>query len=264
MLSDFHLSNLPAGRKTARHAIGKTGLALLGGSFSIWAIIMATGYLYGFSYSFTDSLYMSILGTSSIALTIAGLVFANVGLSSIMERGRAITRYATFFYVWINLLGLYFSFLPGYHGLSISGMGLQGFLEWSGVVFGLYVILFAIFISPFLSRVKTGLLILAVSLYAVFLYGSQDISYWVFRGSQAHLPQGVGLSYVIQLLNPSFGFPWFQINMALTGEVYTIMCAPAIAATAIFAYLFIGAAIRQEEGPVTQLAESGTSSGTTR
>lgn len=219
--------------------LGMAGMIALGISFLIWSVILIIGVPSRFSYEFTSSSTMNMLGFASILATILGLILANLGLSEMVGRLRLLTRYSTFFFVWLNVMGIYLLYYGRWNGLSFPGMTQGEFTVISGVIFTLYVFLYSLFLVPFLRKKGLILTTIALLLNEVFLVIVQALSQFVVSHPPATTLPGIGIPYVIQLLNPVFGFPSFQINFTMIIGMSPWVYLLPITANSMLAFLYL-------------------------
>ncbi len=239
--------------------LGRLGMILLGSSFLIWAIILATGSGTGFSYAFTVSPLMNWLGFSTIALTAGGLVLVNIGLNRIASRRKPLVRYSTFFFVWMNILGFYLAYNSLWGGPFFTSPMAGMYVVSSGLVFLFYIAIFSVFLGPFLTKLKKVMLLASAALNVLFIAAITMFSYSAMHVPVLGLLPGANFPFVLQLINPSFGFPWFQINFAgLQGISIWVYVLPVIS-NLILCSLYFTAVVK----PLGhQALEEGSGTGT--
>lgn len=191
--------------------LGRIGLIFLGISFLLWAILIVIVEVAKASYLITNS-SLNFLGLTSLGLTIIGLIFVNIGAGRIIKKGKALTRYATFFFVWINITGFYLAFTNYTGGFTFIGMSFSDYIILTSAFFTFYILLFSLFIAPFLNRFGRALILVAAVLMEAFMYFSMvNLQTFMLQPHPGMLP-GNNMPYSVQISNPTFGFPLFQLN----------------------------------------------------
>lgn len=238
MISNYAEVRGSIAHRSIKSKIGRLGMILLGASFSIWALLLATGGQRDFSDSFVYTPFMQLLAMSTIFLTIAGLAMANIGMGAMASRLKSVSRYSTFFFVWMNIIGFYIAYNSVWGGPYFTTSQLQAFTIWTGALITFYVVSFTTFIIPLLRKRGMVFLLISGALYEIFMVLIQLSTFRSEASSPINMLPGANFPYVLVLVDPTFGFPWFQLNFAALQSISQWTYALPLAANLILAGLY--------------------------
>jgi hypothetical protein len=205
---------------------GKIGFSFLGISFLLWALV-SSGYIFnGISSDFLNTDSGTVLGLASIILTVGGLAASGFNLPHLTRSGRSALITSMLLFAALQLAGLYFILDTFFDGINI-GYGPDTYFIYLAVfstVFLLYLVIYVLFLIPFLNRNGRRLMIvgsvISVFYLALLLIWSSRLDFSPTAPSltvHAVLP-GAILPVTIQLFAPFFGFPAYVIG---TDMLYT-------------------------------------------
>ncbi len=187
------------------------GFILLGLSFLFWAIISAGYMIYGTSSEYLGNQSVGFLGITSIVFTVGGIFAVSISIPNLTRLGKGSLIASISMFIALQIAGFYFLFT------SINGILLSYgshtyyiYLSVFSTVFVLYLLIYVLFILPFLNRSGRKFLILgsAISLayLVVLLIFSSHLDFSPSVPSVSSHP-GAFIPISIQLFAPFFGFP---------------------------------------------------------
>lgn len=243
MISDYRSAQEPSSVQSTVPGTGRIGFFLLGMSFLFWAFLMGGSMVDGGPSVFINTLSGETLAISSMVLTIVGIPLACSITGRVPHSGKYLLAVSSIVFAAINLAGYYFAFHTIYNGLVIPSMS-NWFIVYLTVESSFYVtfvVIYSLFILPFLSRSGKGLL-LPASLFAVMYLVTLALStiYAAAHPVVSSIPAfpGDNVQLGISFFNPLFGVPGTLLDDG--GFVYPTwpVMAWAVASNAIYAFIY--------------------------
>ena len=198
----------------------RIGLSFLGLSFLFWALISSGYIINGISSDFLNTGSGTPFGLASIVLTIGGIAAAGFSMPHLTRSGRGALITSMLIFAALQLAGLYFILDTSFYGINI-GYGPDTYFTYLSVfssVFLLYIVIYVLFLIPFLNRTGRKLLaagsgISVVYLALLLLWSSCPAFSISVPSVSVHIIEpGAILPLTIQLFAPFFGFPAYVIG----------------------------------------------------
>lgn len=259
---DINASDFKGERKTVNaKPIGNLGMALLGCSFILWALLIMS-LAFGTS---TDSSIFIFLDFTSMGSPSLGIILVNADLSRMLQKRRLIIRISTLIFVVINAVGLslnYYLLHGGHGGIDIRGPVpefLYIYILGEVAVYSFYVFVYDSYLYQFLNRFKMWIAVLCNGLAGVYLILMMTRTYQeLLIQATNHVPGtvivGLNNAFIgsVQLTNPLFGLPGVALNETsnFIGNVW--MDTIIIIANVLFAYLFVSTAFRADREKIIE------------
>ena len=220
---------------------GKIGLFLLGLSFLFWAILMAGSTVDGGPMVFINSMLGTILGISSIGLTIAGIILTCTVVAKVPLSGKYFLLWSSIVFAAINIAGYYLLTHSIYGGIAIpdSPDSFVIYLAIASIIYFAFVLIFNFVILPFLESTGRKLLLVASVFAALYLMAITISTIYAPNNFSASIPTlpGDNMLSSVFFLSPFFGVPGFLLTDGVLNLPSWAMAFPLVS-NLIYAFLY--------------------------